>query len=155
MDSLRIRTATSDDAPTISRLLDQLGYPNNAAAIPDRIDRLHARPGTALLVAEDVRGELLGMATVHLFQALHADEPAAWLSAVVVEEKARGQGVGSALVRHAEDWAIKHGALRISHFLKDHLTSALGSDAAKFNGWQHFCNNIANFSAWIPLFCFT
>ena len=119
MDSLRIRTATSEDAPTISRLLDQLGYPNNAAAIPERIDKLHARPGTAVLVAEDDRGELLGMVTVHLFQALHADEPAAWLTAVVVEESARGQGVGSALVRHAEDWAIKHGALRIS------LTSAL------------------------------
>ena len=55
---------------------------------------------------------------------MHADEPAAWLTALVVEEEARGQGVGSALVARAEEWAIKHGALRIS------LTSALHRESA-------------------------
>jgi predicted GNAT family acetyltransferase len=57
--------------------------------------------------------------TVHLFDSLHTNDPTAWLTAVVVEEKVRGQGVGSALVERAEEWARQHGARRIA------LTSAL------------------------------
>ena len=124
MDSPTIRPAVSGDAATIGRLLEQLGYPTNAAQIPERIEKLHARPGTAVLVAENEHGELVGVVTVHLFQTMHADEPSAWLTALVVEEKARGQGVGSALVARAEDWATKHGALRIA------LTSALHRESA-------------------------
>jgi GNAT superfamily N-acetyltransferase len=124
MDSLTIRPAASGDAATIGRLLEQLGYPTNDAEIPERIEKLHARAGTMVLVAENEDGALVGVVTVHLFQTLHADEPAAWLSALVVEEEARGQGVGSALVARAEEWAIKHGALRLS------LTSALHRESA-------------------------
>lgn len=119
MDSLTIRPAASEDAATLGRLLEQLGYPTNATQIPERVEKLQARPGTAVLVAENEHGELVGVVTVHLFPTLHADEPAAWLTAVVVEEKARGQGVGSALVARAEEWSVEHGATRIS------LTSAL------------------------------
>jgi GNAT superfamily N-acetyltransferase len=91
MDTLKIRPAASGDAATLGPLLEQLGYPTDAAEIPERIEKLQARPGTTVLV---------------------------------VEEKARGQGVGSALVARAEDWAIEHGALRIS------LTSALHRESA-------------------------
>jgi len=124
MDSLRFRPAASGDAAPLGRLLEQLGYPTDAAEIPGRIEKLHARPGTMVLVAEDEQGELLGVVTVHLFQSIHSTEPAAWLTSLVVEEQARGQGVGSALVARAEEWAIQHGALRIS------LTSALHREGA-------------------------
>jgi GNAT superfamily N-acetyltransferase len=124
MDSPRIRPAAPGDAPKLARLLDQLGYPADAAQIPERIERISAHPGTTVLIAEDEKGEAVGMVTVHLFPTMHTSEPAAWLTAVVVDEKARGQGVGSALVKQAEDWAIGHGALRIS------LTSALHREAA-------------------------
>ena len=77
MDSLRIRPAASGDAAPLGPLLEQLGYPTNAAQIPERIEKLHARPGTTVLVAEDEHGELLGVVTVHLFQTMHADEPTA------------------------------------------------------------------------------
>ena len=66
MDSPTIRSAAFGDAATISRLLEQLGYPTNAAQIPGRIEKLHARPGTAVLVAENEHGELVGVVTVHL-----------------------------------------------------------------------------------------
>src|SRR2546423_5875746 len=118
MKSLRIRPATSDDAPALSRLLGQLGYPTEATEIPARLRRLDARPGTTVLVAEE-NGEVVGCVTVHLFYSLHTSEPIAWLTAVVVDQAARGKGVGSAMVERAEDWAIEHGALRVA------LTSAL------------------------------
>lgn len=117
-DSLEIRPATAEDAPALGRLLTQLGYPTEAVEIPDRLEKLYARPGTIALAAE-VDGRVVGCVTVHLFQALHTSEPTAWLTAVVVDEDVRGRGVGSALVRRAEEWAMQHGANRIS------LTSAL------------------------------
>lgn len=124
MDSLKIRPAASGDAATLGRLLAQLGYPTDAGEIPHRLEKLDSRPGTTVLVAENAAGEVLGVVTIHLFPTLHTDEPVAWLTAVVVEEKARGQGVGSALVARAEDWAAGHGASRIA------LTSALHRGAA-------------------------
>src|SRR6266516_5117326 len=119
MDQITIRPAKYGDAPALSRLLAQLGYPTDAADIPERIEKLHDRPGTTVLVAEDRQGEPVGVVTVHLFQSMHASEPTAWLTTLVVDEKARGRGIGSALVERAEDWAIQHGARRIS------LTSGL------------------------------
>jgi len=124
MDSLRIRQAAPDDAAALSRLLDQLGYPTNAAEIPNRLDNVYARPGSTVLVAEDQKGDVVGVVTILLLHTLHTNEPAAWLTAVVVEEKSRGQGVGSALVARAEEWAAEHGANRIS------LTSALHRESA-------------------------
>jgi GNAT superfamily N-acetyltransferase len=124
MDSLRIRPAVAGDAGALALLLDQLGYPSNAGEIPKRLDNVHARPGSTVLVAEDEKGDVVGVVTVLLLQTLHTNEPAAWLTAVVVEEKSRGQGVGSALVASAEEWAAEHGALRIS------LTSALHRESA-------------------------
>jgi GNAT superfamily N-acetyltransferase len=124
MDSLRIRQAAPEDAAALGRLLDQLGYPTNAAEIPKRLENVHARPGTTVLVGEGENGDVVGVVTVHLFHTLHTNEPAAWLTAVVVDEKSRGQGVGSALVARAEEWAAEHGALRLS------LTSALHRESA-------------------------
>jgi GNAT superfamily N-acetyltransferase len=134
MDSLSIRSAIPQDAEALSDLLGQLGYPCDAADIPGRIERMHSRPGTTVLVAEHGR-KVVGVATVHLFQALHSAEPTAWLTTVVVEEMERGKGVGAALVQYAEDWARERGALRIS------LTSALRREAAhefyKAHDYEH------------------
>src|SRR4051812_33620048 len=135
MDSLRIRPADSRDAAALSRLLSQLGYPTDAGDVPSRLDKLRARPGTTVLVAEDVGGEVIGAVTVHLFDSLHTDLPTAWLTAVVVEETVRGRGVGTLLVERAEDWARQHGARRVA------LTSALRrTEAHKFytdRGYEH------------------
>lgn len=119
MDSPRIRPADSRDAAALSRLLGQLGYPTDSRDVPSRLEKLSARPGTTVLVAENAGGEVIGAVTVHLFDSLHTNDPTAWLTAVVVEEKVRGRGVGSVLVEQAEDWARRHGARRIA------LTSAL------------------------------
>src|SRR5689334_13312025 len=118
MSAPTIRPAIASDAPALARMLDQLGYPTEASEIPKRLERMAERPGTTVFVAEQ-GGAPVGVVTVHLFTALHTSEPVAWLTALVVEETARGTGVGSALVQRAEEWAVRHGASRLA------LTSAL------------------------------
>ena len=118
MDSITIRSANAGDAAALSLLLGQLGYPSDAEQISARFEQLRARPGSTVLVAETANGEVIAAVTVHLFQALHTTEPTAWLTAVIVEEKARGRGVGAEIVEYAERWAVEHGAHKIS------LTSA-------------------------------
>jgi GNAT superfamily N-acetyltransferase len=134
LDSVTIRQARPEDAQALADLLTQLGYPTDAARVPERLENVHARPGTVVLVAEH-RGRPVGVVTVHLFAAMHTSYPAAWLTALVVDESARGKGVGSALVRHAEQWAIQQGARSLS------LTSALRRKEAhefyKSRDYQH------------------
>jgi GNAT superfamily N-acetyltransferase len=134
VDSLAIRHAAPEDAPGLANLLTQLGYPTDAAPIPERLARLRSRAGTAVLVAEH-EGRPVGVVTVHLLDSIHTAEPAAWLTAVVVDEDVRGKGVGSALVKRADEWAIQHGARSIA------LTSALRrKEAHEFylgRGYEH------------------
>src|SRR2546423_4126237 len=118
MPALTIRPALAADAPALASMLDQLGYPTEASEIPKRLERMAERIGTTVFVAERA-GSPVGVVTVHLFTALHTSEPVAWLTALVVEQSARGTGVGSALVQRAEEWAARHGASRLA------LTSAL------------------------------
>jgi len=142
MDSITIRSANAGDAAALSLLLGQLGYPSDVRDIPARLEKLYAGPGSTVLVAETADGEVVAAVTVHLFQALHTNEPTAWLTAVVVEENARDQGVGAAIVEYAERWAIQHGAQKISltsatrrqrahQFYKDHGYEQTGVRLAK------------------------
>jgi GNAT superfamily N-acetyltransferase len=52
--------------------------------------------------------------TAHIIPSIHDNEPVAWLTTLVVLEDARGAGIGSALVRHVERWAVEEGAKRLS-----------------------------------------
>ena len=142
MDYITIRSATGGDAAALSLLLGQLGYPSDADEIPGRLEKLYARPGSTVLVAETPAGEVIAAVTVHLFQALHTTEPTAWLTAVVVEENARGRGVGAEIVQYAERWAVERGAHKISltsatrrqrahGFYKDHGYEQTGVRLAK------------------------
>ena len=65
-------------------------------------------------MATDRYGEVVGVVTAHLIPSIHDNEPVAWLTTLVVQEDARGAGIGSALVEHIEKWATDNGARRLS-----------------------------------------
>ncbi|HJQ11002.1 MAG TPA: GNAT family N-acetyltransferase [Gemmatimonadaceae bacterium] len=134
MDAITIRPAVADDAPSLARMLGQLGYPSDAREIPARLERMRERPGTTVFVAESA-GKPVGVVTVHLFPSLHTSDPVAWLTALVVDESARGTGVGSALVKRAEEWAQRHGAKRLS--LTSHLRRAEAHEFYKRREYEH------------------
>lgn len=113
-DALTIRPAVPTDAPFLSQLLDQLGYPAPASEIPARLDAVARLPRAAAFVATNGYGEVVGLITAHLFPSIHDNEPVAWLTTLVVLEDARGAGIGSSLVKHVEKWATQNGARRLS-----------------------------------------
>ncbi len=65
---MQIREATGGDAPVIAGLLGELGYPTEAAELPQRLEGLAAEVGAGVIVA--VPGDDAGTAT-----ATAADEP--------------------------------------------------------------------------------
>ena len=102
------------DAPAISELLGQLGYPAAVSEIPQRLHALAAFPTAAAFVSTNGDGEVVGLVTSHIIPSIHDNEPVAWLTTLVVLEDARGAGIGSALVQHVERWAAEKGAKRLS-----------------------------------------
>ena len=107
----------------MSDLLAQLGYPAGAEEVPDRIAALE-REGNAVALVAEIDGVVVGLVTAHVIRAIASSTPVAWLTSLVVSERARGRGVGEALVRSAEAWARDRGATRIAVTSALHRTGA-------------------------------
>jgi GNAT superfamily N-acetyltransferase len=106
--SLTIRDARPGDAPALAPLLDQLGYPALPEAVRRRIEVLAASDADRLVVAE-LEGRIVGLAAIHVSLSLEYDEPAAKLSAIVVDRAHRRRGIGEALVAAMEAEARTRG----------------------------------------------
>jgi GNAT superfamily N-acetyltransferase len=107
-----IRAAVASDAPSLARLLVELGYPADPAEMPGRLTRMCADGAAAAFVADGDDGAV-GLVTVSQRVVLHSATPICQLTALVVREDVRGRGVGAALVATVEDWARERGATRI------------------------------------------
>jgi GNAT superfamily N-acetyltransferase len=112
-DVITIRPAAPADAPILSELLEQLEHPAPLSEIPTRLSALASFPNAAAFVATNGYGEVVGLATSHILPTIHRGA-VAWLTTLVVLEDARGAGIGSALVRHVEQWAARNGATTLS-----------------------------------------
>ena len=108
---MKIRPATDADASALASLLAHLGFPADAAELPERLRRLRSAGDDAFVA--DVDGVTMGLATVHSRFVLHAARPVVQLTALVVSPDVRGRGVGRALVGVVERWAAARGADRL------------------------------------------
>ena len=120
-----IRDARARDSAAIARLLDQLGYPAEPAAIVSRLERL-AIVGDRVVVAE-VGGEVVGLAHLQVTPTIEYARPAAKIGALIVDDAHRGEGIGRALVEALEAEARARGCELL--FL---TTSAKRKDAHEF-----------------------
>jgi N-acetylglutamate synthase-like GNAT family acetyltransferase len=109
---LKIRDARREDGPALARLVGQLGYPTSVEALGRRVSRLAASAADRLVVAE-LDGQIVGLASIHVSLALEYNDPAAKLSAIVVDERYRRRGIGEALVTAMEEEASKRGCFLI------------------------------------------
>jgi GNAT superfamily N-acetyltransferase len=105
---VRIREAGPEDAEALVELFVELGYPDEAERVAGRVARFAADPSSRLLVTED-GGELVGFASASVMPLAHEDESWCRLSALVVAERLRREGVGRALVEAVEAFARSHG----------------------------------------------
>jgi len=97
---LTIRDARAEDGAAIASLLGQLGYETEAAAVAPRLERL-VIVGDRLVVAV-LEDEVVGLAHLHASPTIEHERPAAKISALVVDESHRGEGIGRALVEAME-----------------------------------------------------
>jgi ribosomal protein S18 acetylase RimI-like enzyme len=107
-------------ASALAALLPQLSS-TAAPLTADDVARLVAHPAVALLVAR-VDGRIVGTLTLVRFPLPTGER--AWIEDVVVDESARGQGVGEALTTEALRLAEASGARTVD------LTSRPSREAA-------------------------
>jgi N-acetylglutamate synthase-like GNAT family acetyltransferase len=102
---MSIRRARVADAADITRLLDQLGYPDTEAFVAGKIERILADPNADLVVYE-AGGDVVGVLALSFICQLAMAGDFARIAYFAVDERARSQGVGDALeqycVRQAE-----------------------------------------------------
>ena len=105
-NGVSIRPTTAGDAAAISRLLQQLGYAQPPAALAQKIAR---RTAERLAYVAEVDGQVVAFMSLHIMDWIHRPDPAARLSAVVVDAQYRRMGIGRALVAFAEKTASQLG----------------------------------------------
>ena len=121
--NVTVRLAAHADAAAIAPLVSQLGYPSAAAEVEARLARLKDHPDIRAYVAEQA-GKPVGMVGLMVFPAFHRDGLHGYITALVVDEKIRGTGVGGVLLEAAEAWFAERGVKRVS------LTTALHREDA-------------------------
>lgn len=121
-------------------LIPQLSRSNPAPSW-DELDALVRSEASTLFVAR-VDGRIVGSLTLAMFRIPTGVR--AWIEDVVVDESARGHGVGEALNRAALDHARDNGAITVD------LTSRPSREAAnrlyKRMGFEHRDTNVYRFT---------
>lgn len=99
-----VRDARSADVSAVHRLIGQLVDAPDEAEFHARFERVAASDGHRIIVAE-LDGGIAGV--LHVFARPALEKPyEAVVQALVVDSDARSGGVGDALMREAEAWAM-------------------------------------------------
>jgi GNAT superfamily N-acetyltransferase len=110
MADVAIRVAAPKDASVLVQLCRQLGHAVLAGDVQAELE-LPAENHHTLLVAI-LEGTVVGFLEVAARASVSSGRWAE-ITGLVVEEGARGQGVGGALVRAARTWAVERGLRRL------------------------------------------
>ncbi len=108
-ENFQIREADALDSPDIARLIVQLGYAATPESIRIRLAAIHEQENYAVFLGT-VSGKVVALALVHTALSLEHDEPHARLLGFVIDSVWRRKGIGRALMRCVEDWAVSRGA---------------------------------------------
>jgi len=112
-----IRVAQVGDEDAVFALVQQLGhaFPPERAAFDVTIGSYLAgeQPNVVLLVAEEPEG-LLGYALMTVVPLLSTNGPSAQLQEIVVDQRARGRDLGTALVRAVEEECVRRGVTQLT-----------------------------------------
>jgi GNAT superfamily N-acetyltransferase len=142
--TLEIRPAERTDAPAISVLLHELGYPssNTDEEVTGRLARWSGRDDLLALVAAD-GGQVVGVGA--LVVAPFFERPGNWgrVVALVVDSRMRGLGIGRRLLAATEQAAVDRGCVRMEITSSRHRTGAHAFYGSV--GYTDWCGNAARF----------
>ena len=112
----RIRRAALRDAHAAVCLMEQLAEHSHGhidSGVEDRFRAMIELPECAIFVAEDEEEQVIGLLTASQRWTLWHAGPCALIEELVVDEDARRQGVGRALIQTALEWARAQGCSEV------------------------------------------
>ncbi|MES2296968.1 MAG: GNAT family N-acetyltransferase [Pseudomonadota bacterium] len=109
---MQIRNAELEDSERICELFQQLGYANTSIELRQRFLERSLNTNDHVSVAES-DGRVLGIVATNYIYPFHESGIWAMISALVVDESARGIQIGTALLNHVEQNAIVRGCTHI------------------------------------------
>jgi len=118
-----LRNATPADADDVAALLTALGYPCEPEDAGERIATILHNDRQALILARH-RGVACGLLSLDFMYYLPLGTTTCRVTALVVNEDARGHGLGRLLLRDAERRARLGGAARLEVTSACHRTEA-------------------------------
>jgi GNAT superfamily N-acetyltransferase len=140
---VEIRQACCTDAPAVTALLVELGYPDNSVAgVHRRLVRWSRNAHGAVFVAE-LAGAVVGVVAVTAIPCLEREGNLGRIVALVVDESRRGAGIGRGLVAAAEAAALEMGCVSM-----EVTSSRRRIDAHAFYralGYEDWCDRKARF----------
>ena len=113
---VKIRPAVAGDARFAAGLMSQLarfGHGQVDPGVEDRFRAMLRLPQYVIFVAEDEAGHVVGLLSASQRWTLWHSGPCALIEELVVDESARRQGIGRALIQAALDWARAHGCSEV------------------------------------------
>jgi GNAT superfamily N-acetyltransferase len=111
--SIEVREAVLTDAPEVIRLFSLLGHELPLTKPEARLAGFLESGDHVLVASHPGSAVLLGAVTMHITPVIHRPSPVGRFTAVVVDEGARGQGIGTALIREAEKFLAGQGCVQI------------------------------------------
>lgn len=109
--AIKIRTVTAEDAADICRISSEdLGYDCEVSPVRKKISALD--PEREVVFAAEIHGSVVGYIHAEVYSVLYFEDMVNYLG-LAVDGRYRRQGVGTALVKAAEDWAVRKGIRHI------------------------------------------
>jgi ribosomal protein S18 acetylase RimI-like enzyme len=119
---LKIREAKPGDAADLVKLMTLLDHKVDAKGVRKRMAALARQKLPQLVATLDKR--VVGLAGVDAMVAIHRDQPVGRITILVVDEEARGQGIGKELTEAAEKQLKKFGCGMVEVTSNDRLAAA-------------------------------
>ena len=107
-----IREADKNDTEPLAKMITELGYPTTAEEMSERMAGILPSRNYKTLLAETPEG-IIGMAGAMVSFFYERNGQYVRLLALVTKKEYRARGVGKALTKAIENWALNQGAVAV------------------------------------------
>lgn len=114
----QIREAQAGDAESIAQLIGVLGYGLESSQVSERLEA-YGNESSRVFVAMD-NATVVGFLSFHAIPLFHQQAMLGRITAMAIDPLHFRQGIGSSLLKAAEDFAVRAGCSRIEVCSGDH-----------------------------------